>query len=74
MAERWALRLRDIVQGLAGLREEWYTEEDTDVEIEWLPLSLEEEHPVERIRRLVRGDPVSASHNDGKSDQAERLD
>lgn len=74
MAERWALRLRDMMQGLAGLREEWYTEEDTDVEIEWLPLSLEEEHPVERIRRLVRGEPVSASHNDGKSDQAERLD
>jgi KUP system potassium uptake protein len=74
MVERWALRLRDIVQGLAGLREEWYTEADTDVEIEWLPLTLEEEHPVERIRRLARREPVSASHNDGKSDQAERLD
>ncbi len=53
MAERWALRMRNMMQALAGLREEWYTEEDTDVEVEWLPLSLTEEAPAMRIRRLT---------------------
>ena len=72
MAERWALRLRDLLQGLAGLREEWYTEEDTDVGVEWLPLSLMEEEPVERIRRLIRGDQTSASPDDGEQDRTER--
>ncbi len=65
MVERWALRMRDILQGLAGLREEWYTEEDTNVEVEWLPLSLIEEDPVERIQRLTHGEEPSASP-DGK--------
>ena len=52
--ELWALRLRKILQSLAGLREEWFTEEDTDIEVEWIPLSLIEEAPQERIRRLIR--------------------
>ena len=39
---------------MAGLREEWYTEEDTNVEVEWIPLSLDEESPKERIQRLIR--------------------
>lgn len=61
MPERWALRMRNLLQGLAGLREEWYTEEDTDVEIERIPLSLEEESPKERIRRLLRDTDAPSS-------------
>ena len=52
--ELWAMRMRNLLQGLAGLREEWYTEEDTNVEVEWIPLSLDEESPKERIQRLIR--------------------
>ena len=37
---------------MAGLREEWYTEADTDVEVERIPLSLEEETPELRLQRL----------------------
>lgn len=58
-AELLALRLHHLLQALAGLREEWYTQEDTDVEVEWLPLSLEEEAPIERIKRLIREPDVS---------------
>ena len=50
----WALRMRNLMQGLAGLREEWYTDENTDVEVEWIPISLAEEAPAERIRRLLK--------------------
>ena len=49
--ELWALRTRNILQGAAGIREEWYTDEDTDVEVEWIPLSLKEEIPLARIER-----------------------
>ena len=49
----WAMRMHRLLQGLAGLREEWYTEEDTNVDVEWIPLSMEEESPAERIRRLL---------------------
>ncbi len=59
--ELWALRMRDLLQSLAGLREEWYTDEDTNVELEWLPLSLAEEAPIERIRRLLKAEDGSAS-------------
>ena len=52
--EMWALRMRNLMQGLAGLREEWYTDENTDVEVEWIPISLAEEAPAERIRRLLK--------------------
>lgn len=51
MTELWALRTRDFLQGAAGIREEWYTDEDTDVEVEWIPLSLKEDMPNERIVR-----------------------
>ena len=57
ISELWAMRLRGLLQGLAGLREEWYTEENTDVGVEWLPLSLIDESPVERIQRLVTAKP-----------------
>ena len=53
--ELWALRMCRLLQGLAGLREEWYTDEDTNVEVEWIPLSLDEESPQERIQRLFKG-------------------
>ena len=59
--ELWAVRMRNLLQSLAGLREEWYTEEDTDVEVEWVPLSLKEESPAERIHRLLRDMEASAS-------------
>ena len=59
VSELWALRMRNLLQDLAGLREEWYTEEDTDVEVERIPLSLADEAPVERIRRLVEDPSVS---------------
>ena len=52
--ELWALRMRNLLQGLAGLREEWYADENNDVEVEWIPISLEEEAPAERIRRLLK--------------------
>ncbi len=51
MTELWALRTRNILQEAAGIREEWYTDEDTDVEVEWIPLSLKEEMPTARIVR-----------------------
>ena len=53
-AEMWALRLRLLMHELAGVREEWYTEEDTNVSVEWLPLSLLEEAPSARIRRRIQ--------------------
>ena len=59
--ELWAMRMRNVLQSLAGLREEWYTEEDTNVEVEWIPLSLFEESPKERIQRLLRDADESAS-------------
>ena len=64
--ELWAIRLRNLQRSLAGLREEWYTDEDTNVEIEWLPVSLAEEAPIERIRRLLKteGDPAASDHED----------
>ncbi|MCR5137065.1 MAG: KUP/HAK/KT family potassium transporter [Oscillospiraceae bacterium] len=59
--ELWALRMHNLLQDLAGLREEWYTEEDTDVEVERIPLSLADEAPAVRIRRLIREGEPSAS-------------
>ena len=66
VTELWALRMRDLLRSLAGLREEWYTDEDTNVELEWLPVSLAEEAPLERIRRLLKAedDSASADHED----------
>ena len=58
--ELWALRMRNIIQGLAGLREEWYADVNNDVEVEWIPISLEEEAPVEGIRRLLKDTDDSA--------------
>ena len=55
MTELWALRMRNFLQGAAGIREEWYTDENTDVEVEWIPLSLIEEAPIERIERQPSG-------------------
>lgn len=49
--ELWALRTRNILQAAAGIREEWYTDEDTNVAVEWIPLSLKEEIPLARIER-----------------------
>ncbi len=49
--ELWAVRMRNLLQGLAGLRTEWYAEEDTNVEVERIPISLEES-PRERLQRL----------------------
>ena len=54
------MRMRYLLQGLAGLREEWYTEEDTDVEVERVPLSLSEESGRQRIQRLLREAAPSA--------------
>ena len=64
--ELWALRMRNLLQSLAGLREEWYTDEDTNVRVEWIPVSLAEEAPVERIRRLLKemDDSASPYHED----------
>jgi hypothetical protein len=59
--------MRNLLQGLAGLREEWYTEEDTNVAVEWIPLSLEEESPIERIQRLINdSDASGASEETGE--------
>ena len=55
MAEIWALRMRNFLQGAAGIREEWYTDENTEVEVEWIPLSLIDEAPIERIERQTSG-------------------
>ena len=60
ISELWALRMRNIMQGLAGLREEWYADVNNDVEVEWIPISLEEEAPVEGIRRLMKNTDDSA--------------
>ena len=48
-----ALRMRNLLQNIAGLREEWYTEEDTDVEVERIPLTLGEESLEAHIHRLT---------------------
>ena len=56
LSELWTLRLRTLLQELAGAREEWYAEEDTNVEVEWIPLSLVEESPIERLQRLLSGE------------------
>ena len=62
MAEIWALRMRNFLQGAAGIREEWYTDENTEVEVEWIPLSLIDEAPIERIERQTSGpEPESES-------------
>ena len=60
ISELWALRMRNTMQGLAGLREEWYTDVNNDVEVEWIPVSLAEEDPVEGIRRLMKNTDDSA--------------
>ena len=52
--ELWALRISRILQGLAGLREEWYTDEDTNAEVERIPMSLSEETSETRIQRVFR--------------------
>jgi len=52
--------MRNLMQGLAGLREEWYADVNNDVEVEWIPISLEEEAPVEGIRRLLKDTDDSA--------------
>ena len=52
LLELWAVRMRNLLQDLAGLREEWYTEEDTNVEVERIPMSLAEAAPAVRIQRL----------------------
>ena len=61
LSELWALRMRDLLQGLAGLREEWYTEEDTDVEVERIPLSFDAGSRRIRMQRLF-DDDTDASH------------
>ena len=53
--------MRDLLQGLAGLREEWYTEEDTDVEVERIPLSFDAGSRRIRMQRLF-DDDTDASH------------
>ncbi len=53
-AELLAIRVRDVLQRLAGLREEWYEESDTNVEVEWIPMSLDGDEPEDRIRRLFK--------------------
>ena len=62
-ADLWAMRMRSLLQGLTGIREEWYTDENTDVEVEWIPLSLIEEAPIERIRRLLK-DPEASDRSE----------
>ena len=59
LTELWAMRQRKFLQSLAGVREEWYTDEDTNLEVEWIPLSLAGEDPVVRLQRLLndREDP-----------------
>ena len=59
--EIWALRMRNLMQGLAGLREEWYTDVNNDVEVEWIPISLEEEAPAEPIRRVPKEEEIDRS-------------
>ena len=66
MTELWAMRMHSLLQSLAGLREEWYTEEDTNVQVEWLPLSLTEESPKERIQRLISDTESVASSEQTK--------
>ncbi len=63
--ELLALRIRNILRGLAGLREEWYTDEDTNVEIERIPMSLSEETAGIRIRRLFRDAEEQAPRTEG---------
>lgn len=64
LSELWAMRLRGFLQAVAGLREEWYTEENTDVQVEWLPLSLAEESPRVRIRRLIAGESADSAQEE----------
>lgn len=60
--ELWALRMSNILQALAGVREEWYAEEDSEVEIERVPMSLDEEAPEERLHRLLKDPSASTDH------------
>ncbi len=63
-SELWTMRLRGLLQALAGLREEWYTDENTDVQVERIPLSLAEEAPAERIRRLIAEKPADGAEEE----------
>jgi KUP system potassium uptake protein len=62
--ELWALRIRHILEGLAGLREEWYTDKDTNVEVERIPLSLSEESSGIRIQRVFRNGEEQTLHTE----------
>ena len=58
--ELWAMRIRKLLQALAGFREEWFMEEDTKVDVEWIPLSLSDESYGARIQRVRRGEAAGA--------------
>ena len=64
--ELWVMRMRNILRDLAGFREEWYTEEDTDVTVERIPLSLLKESSEIRIQRLIKEPVTSVSSEKGE--------
>lgn len=52
LTELWALRLRSFLQDLAGERDEWYADEDTDFEVERVPLRADADAPRRRMQRV----------------------
>ena len=60
-SEIWALHIRSILQDLAGVRDEWFADADTDVLTERIPLMLMEE----RCRR-IRMERVDWDRDTGK--------
>ena len=66
MPQRWAMRMRRALQGLAGLREEWFAERNTDVETEQIPLSFPWDDPGVHIRLLPGDSERNASQEKEK--------
>ena len=64
-AELWTMRMRRLLQEWAGLREEWYSERDTSVEIERIPLSLARDPSSDFLRRLFGEEGADAPAAEG---------
>lgn len=62
-SEIWALRVRNILQELTGVREEWFADADTEVLTERIPLMLMQER--RRSIHMERADWTRDTHKEG---------
>ena len=70
MADVWAMRIKASMQRVAGFREEWYAEEDTDVSVETIPLDLDAPQPSMRLVRIwpEKGTDTPSDNRGNKED------